>query len=298
MRVLITGGTGLLGKALIEMVDNSNYEIIATYSGDYNMNDTGQIKYKKLDVRDIDGYNGLFREFKPEVVVHAAGIGSPDYAEKNKEETWAINVGGTQNILNNCERHDSRFIYVSSNGIYDGNKAPYSENDKAEPINYYGKIKLDGERITKRAMVPYAIIRPILMYGWNHPFGRPNIITLAISKLQKCEKVFVYDDVYANPLFVQSCAKALWKIIKEEKYEVFNIAGKDRVNVYELVKKVAEIFEFNINLVIPVQQGFLNELTKRPKDTSYNTEKMRKVLGLEPLSIIEGLLSMRKSNKS
>ena len=161
MRVLITGGTGLLGKALIETIDNTNHKIIATYLCNYNMEDTTRIKYKKLDVRDIDGYSRLFREFKPEVVVHTAGIGSPDYAEKNKEETWAINVGGTQNILNNCERHDSKFIYVSSNGIYDGNKAPYSENDKAEPINYYGKIKVEGERITQESRVINAVIRPI-----------------------------------------------------------------------------------------------------------------------------------------
>ena len=297
MRILITGGTGLLGKALIETVDNSNYEIIATCLGDYNLNDTNQVKYKKLDVRDIDGYSSLFKEFKPEVVVHAASVGSPDYAEKNKEETWSIDVVGTQNIINNCERYDSKFIYMSSNGIYDGNKAPYSENDKAEPINYYGKIKLEGERITKSSRILHAIVRPILMYGWNYPFERPNIITLAISKLQKSEKIFVYDDVYTNPIFVQSCAKAIWKVIEENKYDIFNIGGKDRLSIYELVKKAAEIFEYSINLVIPVQQGFFNELTKRPKDTSYNTEKMRKVLGLEPLSIIEGLLLMKNSKR-
>jgi len=298
MRVLITGGTGLLGKALIETIDNTNYEIIATYLGNYNMEDTTRIKYKKLDVRDIDGYSSLFREFKPEVVVHTAGIGSPDYAERNKEETWEVNVGGTQNILNNCEQYDSKFIYISSNGIYDGNKAPYSENDKAEPINYYGKIKVEGERITQESRVINAIIRPILMYGWNYSFERPNIVTLSLSKLQKGDKVFVYDDVYANPLFVQSCAEAIWMVIEEGKYDTFNIGGKDGLSVYEFIKKAAKIFELDANLIIPVQQGFLNELTKRPKDTSYNTEKMQKALGLEPLSIIEGLLLMRKSNKS
>src|SRR3989304_2711751 len=119
MRVLITGGTGLLGKALIETIDNTNYEIIATYLGNYNMEDTTRIKYKKLDVRDIDGYSSLFREFKPEVVVHTAGIGSPDYAERNKEETLYIANFSALNkhSMNTIKVLDT--LLKSSNGIYD-----------------------------------------------------------------------------------------------------------------------------------------------------------------------------------
>lgn len=192
MKILITGGTGLLGKALIETT-NSCYEIVATYLSDYDIEDNYQIKYKKLDIRDEEGYRYLFRDFRPEVVIHTASIGSPDYAEKNKEETWSINVGGTQCILNNCEKFNSRFIYISSNGIYDGENAPYSEEDEAEPINYYGHTKLEGENLAKKAKVPCAIVRPILMYGWNYPYERANILTLSISRLRKGEKIFAYD---------------------------------------------------------------------------------------------------------
>lgn len=293
MRVLITGGTGLLGKALIE-TSNCKHEISAAIVSNYDMKNTNQVKYEKLDIRDKEGYINLFKDFKPDVVIHTAGIGSPDYAEKNKELTWEVNVVGTKNIISICEQFDSKFVYISSNGIYDGNRSPYSENDKAEPINYYGEIKLRGEKITKRAKIPYAIVRPILMYGWNYPFERPNIITLTLSKLQKGEKVFGYDDVYSNPLFVRSCTMAIWKIIEENKYEIFNIAGKDRLSVYELIRKTAEIFELDVNLIIPVQQGFFNELVKRPKDTSYNTEKMEKILKVKPLSVFEGLLLMKQ----
>src|SRR3989339_1609757 len=293
MKILITGGTGLLGKALIETVD-SNYEIVATYLGNYDVEDTHQVKYTKLDTRDKAGYEYLFREFKPKVVIHTASIGSPDYAEKNKELTWEVNVGGTQNILFICERFNAKFIYISSNGIYDGNKAPYGEEDEAKPINYYGQTKLEGEIITKKAKITHAIVRPILMYGWNHQFERQNIITTSLSKLRKGEKLFAYEDVFSNPLFVKSCAKAIWKIIKEEKYETFNIAGRDRVSIFQFVKEAAKIFELNENLVVPVQQGFFNELVKRPKDTSYNTEKMQKVLQMEPISVSGGLFLMKE----
>jgi len=82
MKVLITGGTGLLGKALTGAADSS-YEIVSTFVGDYQILDTLQIIYKKLDIRDREGYFHLFRDFKPEVTIHAAGMSNPDYVEKN-----------------------------------------------------------------------------------------------------------------------------------------------------------------------------------------------------------------------
>jgi len=296
MKILITGGTGLLGKALIESAD-ARCEIVATCCSEHGIKDTKRAKCITLDIRNREGHGFLFKEFKPDVVIHMAGIGSPDYAEKHKKESREINIGGIENILANCERYRSKFIYISSNGIYDGNKAPYSEDDEALPVNFYGEIKLEGEKIVKNAKVPYAIVRPILMYGWNNPFGRPNIVTFALSQLKKGGKVFAYDDVYVTPLFSDNCAKALWKIVWEEKYETFNIGGKDRMSIYGLLCKVAEVFNLDGGHIVPVQQGFFKELVKRPKDTSFHTAKMRDVLGMQPVSVEEGLLLMKQSER-
>jgi dTDP-4-dehydrorhamnose reductase len=133
------------------------------------------------------------------------------------------------------------------------------------------------------------------MYGWNHPFERSNIVTQTIMKLQKGEVMHAYDDVYTNPLFNYSCAMAIWGIIKKEKYDVFNISGAERVSIYQLLRKVAEIFNFDGNLIKPVQQGYFNELVRRPKDTSFKTEKMEKELDLKPLSLDEGLRLMKET---
>ena len=296
LRILITGGTGLLGKALIENRSNGD-EIVATYIGNYTVEDCEGVKYLQLDIGDLEGCIRIFRDFEPEVVTHTASIGSPDYAENNRKKTEDINVAGTQKILSICEQYGAKFIYISSNGIYDGELAPYNEESRAEPINFYGEVKLKAETVTKKAKTQHAIVRPILMYGWNHSFERSNIVTQAIFKLQRGEVMHAYDDVYANPLYNCSCAIAIWEIIKRGKYDVFNIAGADRVTIYQLIRKVAEIFNLNGNLVKPVQQGFFNELVKRPRDTSFKTDKMEKELDLKPLSLDEGLRLMKAMQK-
>lgn len=293
MKILITGGTGLLGKALALSAGKS-YEIVCTFVGGHQPPDTVQTVYKKLDIRDKEGYFRLFSDFKPEITIHTAGMSNPDYVEKNKKEAWDVNVGGARNIIKACEEFSSQFIYVSSNAIYSGNSAPYREEDIADPINYYGKIKLECEEITKRSNVIWAIVRPILMYGWNYAFERSNIVTIGISRLRKREKIFVYDDVYCTPLYYYSCAEAIWKIIEKNKFEVFNVGGHDRLSIYGLMKGVAQVFKLEQSLLIPVQQGFFQELVKRPRDTSYNASKMENVLELKPLNIWEGLELMKQ----
>lgn len=296
MKVLITGGTGLLGKALIETAGRS-CDIVATHLGTCDVRDTSRVKYRVLDVRDKKGLAGLFGKFRPDVTIHTAGVGSPDYAEKHKKETQEINIGGTQNIVKNCVKFGSHFVYISSNGIYDGNSAPYSESCKAVPINYYGEVKLEGEKVSLRSAAKCSIVRPMLLYGWNHPGGRENIVTYALARLKRDKEVYVYNDVFANPVFAPFCADAIWKIVKNGRYETFNIAGRDTVSIYRLIKYAALIFGFDQNLVMPVKQGFFNELVRRPKDTSFDTAKMQEVLGISPASVREGLLRMKKTGK-
>lgn len=297
MRVLITGGTGLLGKALIEGA-GVRAEIVATYVGNYELRDNDHVRYRQLDIRDADAYRDVYREFKPDITIHTAGIGSPDYAETNPEFVLDVNLNGTRNIIDMCERFDSRFVFISSNGIYDGDNAPYAEDDRAEPVNYYGVVKLKGEEVTRKANVPFAIVRPILMYGWPFPFERGNIVTLAISRLRKGERVHAYDDVFSNPLLHSSCAEAIWSMINAGRFDVYNIAGADRASVYELLVKITEIFDLDKDLISPVQQGFFNELARRPSDTCFRTEKMERDLGVTPLPLERGLRLMKEGEES
>jgi dTDP-4-dehydrorhamnose reductase len=290
--ILITGGTGLLGKALIERAPKGT-NIIGTYSKNHQPDVGNYAKFVRADILDIQQYVKLFKEFSPDVVLHAASIGSPDFAEKNKELTWKVNVEGTKNILELCIKNGADLIFTSSNGIYDGDHAPYGEEDATKPLNYYGVTKLEAEKLIKSDKIKTAVVRPILMYGWPYPNERSNIVTLALSKLEKGEQFHAYDDTYSNPVYSKFCADVIWKIIDTGKFETYNVAGKERASIFGLLTKAAEVFELDKRLLIPEKQGYFKELVKRPIDTSYRTEKIVKILGMNPLTIKEGLEKMK-----
>jgi dTDP-4-dehydrorhamnose reductase len=115
-----------------------------------------------------------------------------------------------------------------------------------------------------------------------------------MEKLKKGEKVNIVDDVYENFLFNLDCARTIWLLIKSDKKGIYHIAGRDVVNRYEFAKIVAEVFGLPGDLIQAVSSDFFPGLAPRPRNTSYNTAKVERELGIKPLGIREGLLLMRK----
>lgn len=295
MRILITGGTGLLGKALIEM-NKDAHRIWTVYLGNYDVPNNKQTNYYKTDVCKINDLEIIFFEARPEFVIHTAAIANVDYCEKNYEEAWYSNFIGTRNVIELCKKYDSRIVYISTNAVFDGKKAPYSEDDPPCPINNYGKIKLECEENIKNSNLRYLLVRPILMYGWNNKNERLNPVTWLLNKLQNREKVNMVTDVYENPLLNHHCAEIIWTLVRLNKEGLYHIGGRDVVNRYEFAKLIAEVFELKSeDLIFPVTSDFFPDIAPRPKNTSYDTEKLSKELNIKPLGLKDGLLYMKRT---
>lgn len=292
MKVLITGGTGLLGKGLIET--NNGRDIESLYLGSYSMEDSANVTYHKADICDRDTMHAIFRKTKPKVVIHAAGIANVDYCENNYENAWNSNVRGTQIVLEACKEYAAKLVFISTNAVFDGTSAPYSENDTPLPVNKYGRMKLEGEKAVMKSGLKYIILRPILMYGWNSEHERTNMVTWLIGKLKSGERVNIVNDVYENPLFNISCAEIVWSLIDSGSEGIYHAAGRDTVNRYDFAKKIADIFDLNGKLINSVSSDFFPGLAPRPRNTGYDTTKIQK-LGLMPLGLEEGMLLMKNA---
>ena len=292
MKILITGGTGLLGTALLQSGRSSNFEITATYCRS-QCPVLSSITFARLDVSDSDNVMRLFDQVQPEVVIHAASIGSVDYAEQHRDETWAVNVDGTRNIAEACRRYGARLVFISSNAVFDGERPFYSEEDAVCPINYYGELKVEGERVVQTLVEDPAIVRPILMYGWPNVGQRGNMVTFWLEKFEQGELVHAVNDVWSKPLQVENCAMVCWEVILQGGKGIYHVAGADHVSLYEYAIHVANSFGADPDLVKSVSSSFFPQLVTRPIDTSFMTDKMESVLGVQPIGLIEGLNRMK-----
>lgn len=288
-KIIFTGITGLLGGYFLRNSING-YEIIGV--GNSNIQKTAKNSYK-LDITNKSETSNFIKKINPGIIIHAASIGNVDYCEKHSKEAYRVNVEGTQHIINAARRVDAKIIFLSSNAIYDGLNPPYHEKSKTNPIDIYGKTKVEGEKLIMKSRLKYVILRLITMYGWPQTGGRGNPATWIIENLKKGQRINVVNDIYNNHLWAGQAADVLWKIIRENMTGVYNIAGADCISRYDLALKVAKVFKLVSSLINPVSSDFFQNIAKRPKNTCFNTAKMEKELGIKPLTVGNGLRLMK-----
>ena len=105
-----------------------------------------KIKAVIADVKSKKALEKVFADFRPQVVFHAAAYKHVPLMEENPSQAILTNVKGTKNIVNAAKTTNSKIIYMSTDYVFDGKKGMYKENDESNPINYYGKTKLEGEK--------------------------------------------------------------------------------------------------------------------------------------------------------
>ena len=166
-RVLITGASGLLGRAIMKQFSNCNkWEVL----GIAHTRATETLK--NVDLLDFDETREVVKEFKPHVLIHAAAERRPDVVEYNEEMCTKMNVGVTKtlaeaiNELNSDKEIPEHFmLYISTDYVFDGTSPPYKPLDEPNPLNKYGKSKLGGEQVMQVCHCDGGIVRIPILYG-------------------------------------------------------------------------------------------------------------------------------------
>ena len=293
-KVLITGSTGLLGLSLIR----NRPRAFDLYGGYYKF-PAERLPYKQacgyheFDIRKKEEVDSMFDKISPDILVHAASLGSVDYCENNKEQARQTNIDGSRNLIEACKRGGAFFIFISSNAVFDGENPPYGESDTPNPIDYYGRTKLRTETDLVESGIQHAVLRLMTMYGWNHPLERQNPVTWILEKLIKDNRVNIVDDIFNNHLFVDNASQAVWAAASKNKQGIYHVAGGETISRYELACRTADIFGLDKGLIRPVSSSFFPSIAPRPKNTSYRIEKTQKELLVAGMDVRTGLTLMR-----
>lgn len=226
MKVLLTGGKGLLGRTLC--TELHDFEIIPT----------GRLEG---DITDSAAFDALCCMHQPDVVIHCAAMTAVDLCEKETELAWKINAVGTANVAGTCHRQGIRLIAMSTDYVFNGDaQKPYTEFDTPSGgINVYGQSKWAGEQAIRTHCPNHVIARISWLYGPGGPSFVHTMLHLADNS-HNC--LNVVDDQRGNPTSTLAVAKALREILlRPELVGTFHLTCEGEASWYEFACKIFEL---------------------------------------------------------
>jgi dTDP-4-dehydrorhamnose reductase len=271
MTLMIIGHTGLLGSKILA---KSGFQ---TYPD------------RRIDVTtpEIAQY---IEKVAPDIVIHCAAFTNVDLCETQREKAWLTNVTGTENVVTACAAIHAKLVYISTDFVFDGTGRMYTEEDRPNPINYYGKTKLEGEKIVQE-MDDYIIVRTSVLYGWHHHL---NFVTWVLSQLQSENDIRIVTDQYTCPTLADNLAEVVLELCEKDVTGLYHITGTERISRYDFAKKIADSLGLDASLMTPIKSEDLAQKAPRPKDSSLSTQKIKVIIDTPLLSVKEGLQEMKK----
>lgn len=289
-RLLITGASGLLGSKLQKIAEGKFNLILLHNTRPLSPNSL------ELDITNQKEVTKLFNDLKPEIVIHTASETNVDKCELQKEHAWKTNVEGTCNIARACKEIDAKLAYISTDYVFDGEKGNYKEEDKPNPISYYGITKLEGENQVIQNCNDHVILRTSVIYGWHQ--WKQNFATWVINQLRQNKEITVVDDHYNTPTLADNLAEVTIEALQSDLHGLYHASGIEKISRYDFAIQIAGTFRLNPNLVKPIKMSQLTAwVAKRPRNSSLNMDKIQKHLKTKPLNITDGLNKMKQKEK-
>lgn len=292
-RILITGSNGMLGNRLVEQLRARNdVELIATSLGADRRPDPTGYTYEPMDVTLEQSVTDVCQRFRPDAIIHTAALTQVDVAEQQPARCRILNVGAVAHLVGACAQFGIHLVHLSTDFVFNGLAGPYEECEPTTPISTYGRSKAAAEQLLRDSTISWAVVRTILVYGKEVPGGRLNILHWAARVLRSGEPVQVVEDQFRMPTYDEDLARACMDLAIKREQGIFHICGKDEVNIYELVGRVARHLGLGMESVRPVSSSDLPMAELRPPRTGFRLNKAKSRLNYEPVSLEFGLTSV------
>ena len=228
-RILLTGKTGQLGSEMLHALAPLG-EVIAPGRN-------------QLDLTDPASICKTIRECAPDIIVNTAGYTTVDQAEKERELAHQINALAPGVIAEEAKKIGALMMHYSTDYVYDGSKgAFYDEEDTPNPLNYYGKSKLDGER----AVIATGCAHLILRASWIYSAHRTNFVLTMLRLARERKELSVVDDQVGSPTWAKSLAQSSEEILTRIQEPrslsgIYHLSAAGRTTRFDFAKLIIEV---------------------------------------------------------
>lgn len=265
-RIIITGASGQLGLALNRLLkDRQEYVLFRTdVAGDEEK------AIEALDITDEAAVSAYIGQIRPDIIINCAAMTAVDLCESQQVKAYQINAIGPKNIAMAAERIGAKLVHVSTDYVYDGLKdSPYTEEDKPNPVNAYGRTKFAGDEFVRELCKKHFILRTAWVYGEGKNFVRT---MLRLAEHNHNVRV-VYDQV-GTPTSALELARVIIYLMETGSYGIYNATCEGSTSWYEFALFIFKEAGLDIR-VVPIPTSEYPTPAVRPKYSVLDNKALR-----------------------
>lgn len=277
-RVLVTGATGLLGRAVYREFQRGGWRALGC---GYRR---ARPRFLLCNLLDEEAVRGVLQDYQPDVIVHCAAERRPDVVERHTEAALNLNVHATGSLAKEAANQDIFLLYISTDYVFDGRNPPYGEDDAPNPLNLYGKSKLEGEREVLRHNPGASVLRVPILYGEVERVEE-SAVTVLWEKVQEGAESCTLDHCQQRyPTYVNDVALVCRRLAERRMQDqsirgIFHYSAKEQMTKYEMACSIAEAFSLPCAHLIPLTEQPAGAGAQRPQNAQLECSRLE-LLGL------------------
>ena len=267
MRVILIGKNGQLGRSIQNIVDKKKYKNNFTFVG-----------RDELDLSNDNNIDKYFDDNHFDLIINCAAYTNVDRAEEETALAEQINHLAVLKLSKVANKKKAKLIHISTDYVFDGKKVkPYSEIDKTNPINTYGRTKLSGEEALLKVMPTNAMV---IRTSWIYSKYGNNFVNTMLNLGRKKNELNVVTDQIGSPTYADDIANDILKIIDNKKFikntmpsEIYHYSNLGEVSWHDFAKEIFKIAKLDCK-VLPIKTSSYPTPAKRPLNTILNKDKI------------------------
>ena len=267
MKVVVTGASGLVGRAVVSHVAAAGESVVG-------------FDHRTLDITSPSAIKNIFTSEHPQVVVNCAAWTDVDGCESDRERAMAANAQGPELLAIGCRKIGALLITISTDYVFDGSKEGfYTQQDEPRPISVYGVAKLEGERRAQAAWARTIVVRSGYIFG----AGGTNFLSTLISRANRGEPLKAITDMVGTPTYAVDLAARIYDLALRERPDIYHVVNAGAgASFADFAFCALEKAGLSDDLLQSVTIESLGRPAPRPRNSRLRCLLSEK-LGLEPL---------------
>lgn len=291
-RLLVTGGSGMLGSYVASQAVSNGWETIVTYSS--HVPNLPSCEAVSLNITDPAAVSETIERLRPDAIIHTAAMAKPNDCEERKLDAFQTNVLGTYNLARGADEVSAHFVQVSTDLVFSGEKSPLSTDEPLSPPNYYGLTKAAAEAAVEVMSSSHAIIRTSVIYGPRKFSYLDSFSDKVVESLRSGREMKAYADQTRPAVPAWNLADVLLEVAERRLSGTFHVVCPEPSTRLQFAKRIAREFGLDESLLTPIYMDEVPSVARRPKMLVLDIISTQRILHTRILGFEEGIKELRK----